>query len=58
MVLLHFGNMHPDLVRYNTELFAEKVAPGLRTVWDELRRPVVAGRVRAVIQPCRATPEP
>ena len=34
MVLLQFGNMHPDLVRYNTELFAEKVAPGLRTVWD------------------------
>ena len=34
MILLQFGNMHPDLVRYNTELFAEKVAPGLRTVWD------------------------
>jgi len=35
LLLLHFGNMHPDLVRYNTDLFAEKVMPGLRTLWSE-----------------------
>ncbi len=35
MLLLQFGNMHPELVHMNTELFADKVAPGLRTVWDD-----------------------
>ncbi len=35
LLLLHFGNMRPDLVRYNTDLFAEKVMPGLRTLWSE-----------------------
>jgi alkanesulfonate monooxygenase SsuD/methylene tetrahydromethanopterin reductase-like flavin-dependent oxidoreductase (luciferase family) len=39
MILLQFGNMHPELVRYNTELFAEKVAPDLRAVWEGYEDP-------------------
>ena len=33
MVLLHFGNMAPDLVRHNTDLFADKVLPHLHSVF-------------------------
>jgi alkanesulfonate monooxygenase SsuD/methylene tetrahydromethanopterin reductase-like flavin-dependent oxidoreductase (luciferase family) len=33
MVLLHFGNMASELVRHNTDLFADKVLPHLRTVF-------------------------
>jgi alkanesulfonate monooxygenase SsuD/methylene tetrahydromethanopterin reductase-like flavin-dependent oxidoreductase (luciferase family) len=37
MLLLHFGNMHPELVRMNTDLFAEKVLPGLHDVWSDYK---------------------
>lgn len=33
MLLMQFGNMSPDLVRYNTELFASRVMPELRGVF-------------------------
>jgi alkanesulfonate monooxygenase SsuD/methylene tetrahydromethanopterin reductase-like flavin-dependent oxidoreductase (luciferase family) len=35
MLLLQFGNMGKDLAKYNTQLFAEKVAPQLRDVFSE-----------------------
>jgi alkanesulfonate monooxygenase SsuD/methylene tetrahydromethanopterin reductase-like flavin-dependent oxidoreductase (luciferase family) len=35
MLLLHFGNMSADLTRYNTRLFAEKVAPQLKDLFDD-----------------------
>jgi alkanesulfonate monooxygenase SsuD/methylene tetrahydromethanopterin reductase-like flavin-dependent oxidoreductase (luciferase family) len=35
MLLLHFGNMSADLTRYNTKLFAEKVAPQLKDLFDD-----------------------
>jgi alkanesulfonate monooxygenase SsuD/methylene tetrahydromethanopterin reductase-like flavin-dependent oxidoreductase (luciferase family) len=35
MVLCQFGNMAPELVTHNTEMFAAKVIPGLRDVWSE-----------------------
>jgi len=35
MVLLHFGNMRPEVVQQNTDLFAQKVIPGLRDVFSE-----------------------
>jgi alkanesulfonate monooxygenase SsuD/methylene tetrahydromethanopterin reductase-like flavin-dependent oxidoreductase (luciferase family) len=35
MVLLHFGNMRPEVVEQNTDLFAQKVIPGLRDVFGE-----------------------
>jgi len=35
MVLLHFGNMNKDLAMYNTELFAKKVAPQLRGMFED-----------------------
>jgi len=35
MLLLHFGNMSPELTRYNTKLFAEKVAPQLKGLFDD-----------------------
>jgi len=35
MLLLHFGNMAPEVVAMNTDLFARKVMPGLRTVFSE-----------------------
>jgi alkanesulfonate monooxygenase SsuD/methylene tetrahydromethanopterin reductase-like flavin-dependent oxidoreductase (luciferase family) len=34
MLLLQFGNMGRDLTRYNTELFAKKVAPQLRGLFE------------------------
>ena len=34
MVLLHFGDMAPEVVERNTDLFGEKVLPGLRSVWS------------------------
>src|SRR5579859_6150974 len=37
MLLLHFGNMHPELVQMNTALFAEKVLPGLHDVWSDYK---------------------
>jgi len=35
MLLLQFGNMSGELTRYNTRLFAEKVAPQLRDLFDD-----------------------
>jgi alkanesulfonate monooxygenase SsuD/methylene tetrahydromethanopterin reductase-like flavin-dependent oxidoreductase (luciferase family) len=35
VTLLHFGNMSDELTRYNTRMFGEKVAPGLRNVFSE-----------------------
>jgi hypothetical protein len=35
MLLLQFGNMRKDLVRYNTRLFAEKVMPQLHDLFDD-----------------------
>ena len=35
MMLLQFGNMDADLSRYNTKLFAEKVMPQLRDLFDD-----------------------
>jgi alkanesulfonate monooxygenase SsuD/methylene tetrahydromethanopterin reductase-like flavin-dependent oxidoreductase (luciferase family) len=35
MLLLQFGNMGRDLTRHNTRLFAEKVMPQLRDLFDD-----------------------
>jgi alkanesulfonate monooxygenase SsuD/methylene tetrahydromethanopterin reductase-like flavin-dependent oxidoreductase (luciferase family) len=35
MMLLQFGNMSKDLTMKNTRLFAEKVMPELRDLWDD-----------------------
>jgi alkanesulfonate monooxygenase SsuD/methylene tetrahydromethanopterin reductase-like flavin-dependent oxidoreductase (luciferase family) len=35
MVLLHFGNMKRDVAMHNTELFATKVAPQLRGMFED-----------------------
>jgi alkanesulfonate monooxygenase SsuD/methylene tetrahydromethanopterin reductase-like flavin-dependent oxidoreductase (luciferase family) len=35
MVLLHFGNMRPEVVEQNTDLFAQKVISALRDVFGE-----------------------
>ena len=35
LLLLHFGNMSKDLTRYNTNLFAEKVLPQIRDLFDD-----------------------
>ena len=37
--LLHFGNMSDELVRYNTRMFGEKVAPSLKQVFSEYDDP-------------------
>ena len=37
--LLQFGNMNDELVRYNTNMFAEKVAPQLKTMFAEWEHP-------------------
>ena len=42
LTMLHFGNMSDELTRYNTKLFGDKVAPALRTIFADVRRPVVA----------------
>jgi alkanesulfonate monooxygenase SsuD/methylene tetrahydromethanopterin reductase-like flavin-dependent oxidoreductase (luciferase family) len=34
MLLLQFGNMGPELARYNTKLFAEQVMPQVRDLFD------------------------
>jgi hypothetical protein len=33
--MLQFGNMSDELTRYNTELFGDKVAPGLRGLFAD-----------------------
>jgi hypothetical protein len=35
MLLLQYGNMSKDLAKYNTKLFADKVAPKLRPLFAE-----------------------
>ena len=35
MVFSHFGNMSKDLVRYNTELYATKVMPEVRGLFED-----------------------
>lgn len=35
LLLLHFGNMSKDLTHYNTTLFAQKVLPQLRDLFDD-----------------------
>jgi alkanesulfonate monooxygenase SsuD/methylene tetrahydromethanopterin reductase-like flavin-dependent oxidoreductase (luciferase family) len=35
MLLMQFGNMSTDVVKYNTRLFAEKVMPKLRPLFSE-----------------------
>ena len=35
MVLCHFGNMPPELTRYNTELFAREVMPHVKSLWSD-----------------------
>ena len=35
MLLLQFGNMKKDLVKYNSKLYAEQVAPQLADIWSE-----------------------
>jgi alkanesulfonate monooxygenase SsuD/methylene tetrahydromethanopterin reductase-like flavin-dependent oxidoreductase (luciferase family) len=37
--MLQFGNMSDELTRYNTKLFGEKVAPGLRSLFSEYDDP-------------------
>ena len=37
--MLQFGNMSDELTRYNSKLFGEKVAPGLRTLFSEYPDP-------------------
>lgn len=37
--MLQFGNMSNDLTRYNTQMFGEKVAPQLRTMYSEFDHP-------------------
>ncbi|HLG12492.1 MAG TPA: flavin-dependent oxidoreductase, partial [Dehalococcoidia bacterium] len=35
MMLLQFGNLSKELTMKNTRLFAEKVMPSLRDIWDD-----------------------
>ena len=35
MMLLQFGNLSQELTNKNTRLFAEKVMPELRDLWDD-----------------------
>jgi len=35
MLLLHFGNMSAQLTRYNTDLFAQKVLPQIRDLFED-----------------------
>lgn len=35
MVLMQFGNMSTDLVKYNTRLYAERVMPQIRDLFDD-----------------------
>ena len=34
MLLLHFGNMSAQLTRYNTDLFARKVLPQIKDLFE------------------------
>jgi alkanesulfonate monooxygenase SsuD/methylene tetrahydromethanopterin reductase-like flavin-dependent oxidoreductase (luciferase family) len=61
MLLLQFGNMSRDLTEYNTRLFAERVAPQLRGLFDDQwedhwwPRPMPAGE-RVTPRPVAARP--
>ena len=37
--MLQFGNMNDELTRYNTQLFGEKVAPELRSMFADWAHP-------------------
>ena len=37
--LLQFGNMSDELVRFNTQMFGEKVAPHLKSLFAEWEHP-------------------
>jgi len=37
--LMHIGDMPKDLAMHNIELYADKVAPGLRHLWSEYEHP-------------------
>ena len=37
--MLQFGNMNDELTRYNTQMFGEKVAPGLRGMFSDWDHP-------------------
>ena len=60
--MLQFGNMSDELTRYNTNLFGDKVAPGLRDAVLRVRRSVVARRMpadrheQAASSTCSASP--
>ena len=34
LMLLHFGNMSPQLTRYNTDLFTKKVLPQIKDLFE------------------------
>ena len=36
LTMLHFGNMSDELIRYNSKLFGDKVAPGLRSLFADV----------------------
>jgi hypothetical protein len=39
MLLMQFGNLPTETVKYNTRLFAEKVIPKLRPLYSEWENP-------------------
>ena len=43
MLMIQIRSMDHELTKYNTRLFAEKVLPHVRDIWDnQWRRPLVA----------------
>ena len=59
--LLHFGDMPTSLCKYSTELFANRVIPRIRPIWNEYEdhwspRPM-AKVERAVPRDCPGTPD-
>jgi alkanesulfonate monooxygenase SsuD/methylene tetrahydromethanopterin reductase-like flavin-dependent oxidoreductase (luciferase family) len=56
MMLLQFGNMNRDLAGYNTRLFAERVMPQLRGLFDD--RWEDRWWPKPLPKPARATPHP
>jgi hypothetical protein len=39
LTMLQFGNMSDELTRHNSELFGDKVAPGLRRLFGDIEDP-------------------
>jgi len=59
--LLHFGDMPTSLCKYSTELFANRVIPRIRPIWNEYEdhwspRPMPKAE-RAVPRDCPGTPD-